>query len=48
MLLFSDINECAEDNRLCEPGRCINEEGSYHCVCPEGYMLLNNGSKSFF
>lgn len=40
-----DINECVENLNACGPGFCINDEGSYHCVCPDGYMVLPNASK---
>ena len=36
---FTDINECYDGTR-CRNGQCINTIGSYHCQCPEGYMLL--------
>ncbi|CAM9342544.1 unnamed protein product, partial [Lampetra planeri] len=22
---------------VCSPGRCVDQEGSYHCLCPNGY-----------
>ncbi|XP_060549721.1 latent-transforming growth factor beta-binding protein 4 isoform X5 [Pantherophis guttatus] len=31
-----DIDECREVDRLCSGGRCLNLEGSYHCLCPLG------------
>ncbi|KAL5248385.1 hypothetical protein ACHWQZ_G017536 [Mnemiopsis leidyi] len=35
-----DINECEnlEEDRQCEH-RCVNDRGSYHCECNEGYKL---------
>ena len=34
--IFSDINECNSNNGGCEQG-CINTDGSYECVCRDGY-----------
>jgi len=35
--LCSDIDEC-QYNDTCEQ-ICVNTEGSYQCVCEEGYTL---------
>lgn len=35
-----DVNECVENPNICRVGECINEEGKYYCLCPEGYMPL--------
>lgn len=43
-----DVNECQEMPDICGVGFCINDDGSYHCVCPEGFMLLPNGSKFIY
>lgn len=32
-----DINECAENPRICLNGRCENTPGSYHCICQPGF-----------
>lgn len=37
-----DINECLEDNSVCQGGDCINTEGSYDCTCPDGFQLNDN------
>lgn len=34
-----DINECTENGKLCTNGNCQNTEGSYHCVCHQGFRL---------
>lgn len=43
--LITDINECALHPQICGIGQCINDEGKYHCECPEGYMAMPGGSK---
>lgn len=35
---FADINECLNKNGDCEH-ECINEIGSYRCVCKPGFTL---------
>lgn len=35
---FTDIDECTENNDLCA-FRCVNQPGSYRCICPRGYEL---------
>lgn len=34
-----DINECDEDHDICLNGYCENEDGSYKCLCHQGYQL---------
>ena len=36
--IFSDINECSNDNGHCEHV-CINTNGNYSCSCQDGYSL---------
>ena len=41
--LHADIDECSENGitAICPEGsRCINTNGSYTCVCNEGYFHL--------
>lgn len=43
--LFSiaDINEC-EQPGLCGPrGECLNTDGSFHCVCEQGFAISADG-----
>lgn len=37
-----DINECQAPENTCK-GQCINTEGSFRCVCPDGYKLDKDG-----
>lgn len=36
--LTTDINECAMPG-MCRHGDCLNNPGSYRCVCPPGHSL---------
>lgn len=38
-----DVDECDEDDELCEPGTCVNTPGNYTCDCPHGYRLSEDG-----
>ena len=38
-----DINECDRTPGLCRGGRCINTPGSFHCECPRGHELAEDG-----
>lgn len=40
---LADIDECAENKALCRGGSCMNSEGSYECVCPDGHELAPDG-----
>ncbi|XP_067122803.1 uncharacterized protein [Centruroides vittatus] len=43
-----DINECLDKNGGCDQ-RCINNPGSYNCLCNVGYELYtNNGTSGFY
>jgi len=35
--LFSDVNECRENPQICQNGTCLNSDGSYSCICNEGF-----------
>ena len=41
-LLYTDTNECAKQNGGCSHV-CVNDIGSYHCVCPSGYRIAPDG-----
>lgn len=43
MSLLSDINEC-ERSDLCSPhGECLNTDGSYQCICEQGFSVSADG-----
>lgn len=37
--MCEDINECVENEGICENGICTNTEGGAFCTCPDGYVL---------
>lgn len=37
----ADINECADNPGTCGPGTCQNLDGSYRCICPNGYYVVD-------
>lgn len=41
---YSDINECVSPG-ACIGGQCIDEAGSYRCVCFEGYEYDEQGRR---
>lgn len=43
-VLFSDVDECVENKRLCAVGKeCVNTVGSFKCQCIEGYEMKEGG-----
>lgn len=40
--MFADIDEC-EQPEACHGGQCTNTEGSYHCKCDKGYIMVRKG-----
>lgn len=36
-LLIIDIDECKVIHDVCRNGECVNDRGSYHCICKTGY-----------
>lgn len=40
--VFTDIDEC-EQPEACHGGQCTNTEGSYHCKCDKGYIMVRKG-----
>lgn len=39
---LADHDECATTN-MCLNGMCINEDGSFKCICKPGFTLAPNG-----
>lgn len=35
-----DIDECSEDPTICGEGTCANIQGSFKCMCPDGYVPM--------
>ena len=42
LLYFSDMDECSIRN-MCLNGMCINEDGSFKCICKPGFQLASDG-----
>lgn len=38
----ADHDECTTTN-MCLNGMCINEDGSFKCICKPGFVLAPNG-----
>jgi len=36
-----DIDECVRDKNICGTAKCMNEPGSYKCMCDHGYKYEN-------
>lgn len=43
-LFATDIDECLQRS-LCTNGRCRNTEGSFRCICSQGYALSTTGDQ---
>lgn len=38
----TDHDECTTTN-ICLNGMCVNEDGSFKCICKPGFVLAPNG-----
>lgn len=38
-----DVDECAINSGLCRNGQCVNVEGSYQCLCYDGFEQSPDG-----
>lgn len=46
VFFLADINECLHDINVCDANaKCLNEIGSYECICDAGYT--GNGENCF-
>ena len=42
LLLYLDVDECDQDIAVCGVGKCVNTIGDYNCICPDGFMLMQD------
>ena len=38
-----DVNECAEQPGICGIWTCVNKDGNFSCICPDGHIMLPDG-----
>lgn len=39
----TDVDECKENPRICNGGKCTNTQGSYSCFCTDGLITASGG-----
>ncbi|PVD20223.1 hypothetical protein C0Q70_20719 [Pomacea canaliculata] len=42
-LVLEDIDECRVDPFRCGIGTCINKDGNFSCLCPDGHIMMPDG-----
>lgn len=40
----ADVDECKENPRICNGGKCTNTIGSYRCQCTNGLLEVPQGT----
>lgn len=40
----TDVEECKDNPRICNGGKCTNTPGSYTCICTEGLLSAPDGT----
>lgn len=40
-MCVTDVNECLTIAGICGEGDCLNTDGSYSCICPDGYTTID-------
>lgn len=43
LISIPDINECERPGRCGPRGECLNTDGSFHCVCEQGFTISADG-----
>lgn len=42
--MCADVDECKENPRICNGGKCTNTLGSYNCHCTDGLITASGGA----
>lgn len=40
--VHTDIDECDENDKLCENGKCFDTQGGYYCNCNDGFIASDD------
>lgn len=43
--IVADVDECSTVEDICENGECINQQGTFQCICPPGFEISPDGTK---
>lgn len=44
-IIVADVDECRTVEDICENGDCINQQGTFQCICPPGFEISPDGTK---